>query len=222
MNCLLICPYFGEFPSWMAHYWVNASRLADHGYTIFVPQDEDDFRARVRAKMGIECPPMWGTGNVWDFRPALAELYDDVVEEYDWWGHTDFDCVYGRVENYMTPQYLDGVDIYANHHDYICGAWTLYRNTEVVNSLFRESPVWQQKMEDPNPTGWAEVEYTHVVDAAHAAGRINRKYEVLQTRDWNRFDSCWLREDGALMEGNDERMLAHFRRSKVYPERCKL
>jgi hypothetical protein len=165
---------------------------------------------------------MTGTGNVWDFRPALAELYADKLEGYDWWGHTDFDCVYGRVERFITPEFLDGVDIYANHHDYICGAWTMYRNTPAVNSLFRRSSVWQQKMQDPNPTGWAEAEFTRVVDDAHEEGVLRRVYKTMQTADWNRFDTCWLREDGALMEGNEERMLAHFRRSKVYPERCKL
>lgn len=222
MNCVLICPYFGTQPNWMNHYWANAKRLEQHGYHFLLDTDEDGFRKRVKKHLRISCPPMTGTGNLWDFRPALAELYPEVVEEFEWWGHTDFDCVYGRVETYMTPEFLDGVDIYANHHDYICGAWTLYRNSEVVNNLFRDSPVWEEKMTGSSPTGWAEMEFTTAVDAAHADGRLVRKYEVLQTRDWNSFDRCWLREDGALMEGTEERMMAHFRRTKQYPGRCRL
>lgn len=217
---ILICPYFGELPSWMDHYWANAERLTQHGYNFLLDDDENAFRDRVRERLHIEPPPMWGTGKIWDFRPALGFLYEKEIEGAAWWGHTDFDCVYGRVERWLTPGFLADLDIFSNHVDYICGPWTIYRNNALVRRLFMESPFWEAKMEDPMPSGWAEKEFTGTVDAWHEGGVIRRRYEYLQTENLNSFSTLKLHDDGRLTEGGNEVFMAHFRRTKVYPLGC--
>jgi hypothetical protein len=216
---LLVCPYFGPQPDWMPHFWKNAARLGPLGYDFLVETDESSFRERVDRVLGIECPPMSGTGNIWDFRPAFGVLYAEELEGYDWWGHTDFDVVYGRVENWVTEEFLAGLDIHSNHRDYICGFWTLYRNCKTVNELFYSAENWQHWMESGVPSGWAETEYTQVVDAFHEAGEIRRAYSFWQTRDLNNYDTLHFDED-RLMEGDTEVFTAHFRRKKEYPVGC--
>ena len=217
---VLVCPYFGVLPSWMNHYWENAERLQEHGYNFLLDDDEDAFRSRVRELLDIEPPPMYGTGKVWDFRPALGYLYAQELEGFEWWGHTDFDCVYGRVERWLTDEVLADLDIFSNHIDYICGPWTLYRNCKLVNELFLEDPFWAAEMQDPHATGWAERSFTATVDAHHQAGELRRRYELWQTRDWDSFDTLRLHPDGRLTEGREEVMMAHFRRTKEYPRGC--
>jgi len=217
---VLICPYFGNLPPWMDHYWRNAERLREHGYNFLLDYDEQEFRERVREKLGIEPPPMWGTGKIWDFRPALGYLYADEIAGYEWWGHTDFDCVYGRVERWLTDEFLAGLDIFSNHIDYICGPWTLYRNIRVVNELFQEDPYWAQNMRSPTSTGWAETTFSATVDAFHRGEAIRRRYELWQTRNWDSFDTVRLEADGRLIEGREEVFMAHFRRTKQYPQGC--
>jgi hypothetical protein len=218
---VLICPYFGEQPEWMDHYWKNAQRLESLGYDFLLDTDEEDFRDRVNRILGIECPKMTGTGNIWDFRPALGELYAEEIKGYEWWGHTDFDCVYGRVENWITEEFLEDLDIHSNHRDYICGFWTLYRNCAAVNELFYSAENWKHWMESGVPSGWAETEFTAVVDAFHQSGEINRKYTFWQTKDLNNYDKIhW--DGDKLMEGNEEIAMLHFRRTKQYPEGAKI
>lgn len=216
---LFVCPYFGDMPSWMDHYWRNARRLRAQGYDFLVDTDEEAFHERVKDRLGITCPTMVGTGKTWDFRPALGVLYEEEIRGYDFWGHTDFDCVYGRVEEWVTDAFLSDLDIHSNHHNYICGFWTLYRNQPFVNELFSLHPEWQEIMESATPYGWAETGFTEIVDTFAESGELAREYTFWQTKNLNNYDLLhW--EDGKLMEGNTEVMVAHFRRTKEYPPRC--
>jgi len=219
-KCMVV-PYFGQYPEWFDLWMRNTERMREHGYDFLFDTDEQDFRKRVWRKLGIECPPMNGTGRVWNFRPAFGMLYEDEIKEFDFWGHTDFDCVYGRVEDWVTANFLDGLDVHSNHDDYICGPWTLYRNTPVVNTMFQATGEWKERMEgDDWSHGWAEKGFTQIVDNFHAEGLIRRQYTKWQTRSQDDFSTCVLHEDGRLTEGGTECMMLHFRRTKQYPVGC--
>lgn len=222
---VLIVPFFGQLPDWYENWERNVERMREFGYDFLHDEDEDSFRDRVRDKLGIEPPPMENTGRVWNFRPAFGVLYEDEIKDFDWWGHTDFDVVYGRVENWYTDDFLADFDIAANGFDYISGPWTLYRNTPVVNTLFLQTDEWRGRMEGEDAShGWAEKGFTEIVNNYH---RIRRRYDYFQTKDLNDFSTLTLHDDGRLMEGNTEVCLAHFRRAvgpdgnKTYPKGCR-
>lgn len=202
----------------MPYYERNIARLSEHGYDRLVTDDLRGFKARVGEILGIECPIEPGGGKIHDYRAVFGVLFAEELEGYDFWGHTDFDCVYGRVQEYVTDDFLSRLDIYSNHWSYICGPWTLYRNTPLVNNLFRYHHNWRGHLEDPITSGWVEKSYSDIVDARHEAGDLRRVYKTWQV--WE--DLSKLHFDGdLLMDGNKEVMMAHFRRTKKYPEGCK-
>lgn len=215
---VMVCPYFGDYPPWMDHWRDNVVRLTEHGYTFVLDTDEDAFRTRVREILDIEPPPMAGTGNVWDFRCAFGVLYAHEIGSAEWWGHTDFDCVYGRVELWIDDDTLYPLDLLSNHDTYVCGPWTLYRNKPIVNGLFAVTDEWRHEMSRDGSNGWVEKGYTQIVEKYRAA--IRRRYVLWQTKDWNNFDTLKLHADGRLTEGDTEVMMAHFRRTKEYPAGC--
>ena len=49
---------------------------------------------------------------------------------------------------------------------------------------------------------------------------LRRVYTNWQTRNLDRFDAVHFEGD-KLMEGREEIMVAHFRRTKEYPRRCR-
>lgn len=207
----------------MEAYWQNAERLHDHGYDFLMEDDEDAFRDRVRDILAIETPKMANTGRVWNFRPAFGLLFADEIKEYDFWGHCDFDMVFGRVERWYTDEYLSGLDITANCPNYISGPWTLYRNCLIVNTLFLQTDEWIGRMEGEDfAHGWAEKGFTEIVDRNHDRRMIVRRYDRWQTSNLDDFSSLRLLPDGSLMEGDTEVCLAHFRRTKQYPQGCKV
>lgn len=219
-KCFIV-PYFGDYPEWMPYWESNTERMREHGYDFLFDTDEQDFQRRVERTLGIECPPMTGTGRIWNFRPALGVLYKNEIKEFDWWGHCDFDCVFGRVEQWVTDEFLLDLDVHSNHDDYICGPWTLYRNTPVVNTMFLNTDEWAERMGgDDWSHGWAEKGFTQIVDGYHDGGLIRRQYTKWQTRSQDDFSTCVLHEDGRLTEGNTECMMLHFRRTKQYPLGC--
>lgn len=216
---LLIVPFFGELPPWFDRWRESIGRLEPYGYDVLLDRDEDGFRERADKILAVDAPPLAGTGKAWDFRPALGVLYDEELAGYDFWGHTDLDVVYGRVWEWITDEFLDSVDLHSNHHDYVCGFWSTYRNKPPVNELFRRTPNWAGLMESPRASGWIETAYTATVDQAHRRGEIRRAYTHWQTEDLNNYDT--LRWDGdRLVEGDREVFAAHFRRTKAWPEQC--
>lgn len=203
----------------MPQYWENTKTLQNYGYDWLLDTNIEGFKKRVADKLGFESNIMEGTGMLHNYRPAFGLLYENEIKGYDFWGHTDFDCVYGRVDKFISDNLLSQLDIHSNHHNYISGPWSLYRNIPKINTLFEGVPDYKGLMLDVRSNGWAEKEFTQVVDREAAAGNIKRLYTfwLSHTADdlthlhWNKMNPR------SLMDGDDEIMMCHFNRKKIYP-----
>jgi hypothetical protein len=201
---IFILPFFGQLPSWIDKWKENMGHL---NYDYIIDEDLDGFKDRVRRILAIEPNIISGTGKVWDYRPALGLLYEEEIKGYTHWGHTDFDCVYGDVDSYEPKEY----DIWSNHHNYIMGAWSIYKNNPVVNRAFKLHPEWKQIMSSSEITAWVEKSYTEIVN-----DNLNVVYTHYQTKSPDNFNNLTY-NNGKLYDGKDEIMMAHFRHTKVYP-----
>jgi hypothetical protein len=208
---LLIVPWFGPLPTWIDAYTADTLRLPESGYTWLLDQDLRRFKARCRDRLGVDCPIKPGTGKIWDYRPALAVLYRDEIAGFDYWGHTDLDCVYGNPATFEDE--LDGADVWTDGWDYVNGPWTLYRNAPELNTLFAACDGWAERLADPVVSGWVETVYSDHVKRELGAGFHQT---LLQAEDLDAF--AGLERDGdRLLEHGREVLLAHFRRTKTYP-----
>lgn len=211
MKKLFITPWFGELPTWFDHYLKNIESLKAKGYDFLMPTDLADFKQRCADRLGVTCPIEPGTGKLHDFRMALGLLYQEEAVGYDFWGHTDFDCVYGKVDDFVTDEFLQDLDIHSDCPDYVCGPWTLYRNIDQVNTLFYQQADWKSRLEETASTGWVEREYSRLVE------RSGLRYKYTLFHAYTDPESLYYREDGRLYSGSREIMMYHFRRTKVWP-----
>ena len=212
INKIFIMPYFGDFPYWFEEYKKHfEEQLRPKGYDWLLDTDLEGFKKRVKDKLGIEYLGLPGGGKVWDFRASLGLLYDDEIEGYDFWGHTDLDCVYGDVDKWVTDEFLSGLDVHSNHHEYVNGPWTLYRNIPEVNNLFFKAD-WKKYMCIPEPTGWVEGPYSRALEASG----IRYKYTFWQGNPYTENPNLKLIE-GKLYQDGEEIMTFHFKRSKKWP-----
>lgn len=209
---IFICPYFGDFPEWMGEYIKEAEGLKQYGYDFLLDTDLEGFKKRVKSILGLDCPIIRGTGKVWDYRPALGLLYAQEVKGYDFWGHTDFDCVYGKVDEWVTDDFLRKLDLHSNHETYVNGCWSLYRNNDRVNNLFKDYPFWQEKMRYSDPNGWVEEEYSRTLEKSG----LKYKYTFWQGNPYTTTPNL-IKENGRLYQDGKEIMMFHFRRSKRWP-----
>jgi hypothetical protein len=201
---IMITPFFGKLPEWFDKYEMAK------GYDWLLDRDLEGFNKRIE-KLGM--PPITeGTGKVWDYRCALGLLYQDEVKEYNFWGHTDFDMVYGDVEKFFPDSFLENLDIHSNHSTYICGPWTMYRNIERVNNLFMECPNWKEYMSDPEANGWTEGPYSRKVETSG----LRYKYTFNQGNPYTKTPNL-TKENGKLYQDGTEIAMFHFRNSKKWP-----
>lgn len=145
----MIVQWVGPLPSWIDAWLANTQRVTDAGYgwEFLLDHDIDSIRLRI-ASLGVECPPLVGR-KLCDYRPALGEMYENVVKDFDFWGHTDLDCVYGNLWEFVSDELLAGCDIYSNDpYPNLCGPFSLYR-TDTASHVFRDAEDWRDIFEDP-------------------------------------------------------------------------
>lgn len=207
---LLICPFFGQLPEFFFEWKESAETLKKYGYDIYFTQSLREFDARCFKAFGFTSAIIAGTGKLWDYRCAFGELFAEEIKGYDYWGHTDFDVVYGNIYHFMPDDLIKDFDIITDEKNYIGGHWTLYKNDPKINSLFRSFHGWGAIMLDSKPSGWVEKEFTQ--HAENASVKI--LYKPVQASR----DNKWLLlKDGALYQNGKEVMLAHFRDQKRWP-----
>lgn len=189
---LMIVPWVGPLPDWTRQWLANIADVqqAGHGWEFLLDVDEQEIRARIE-ELGVTCPTLKGR-KLCDYRPAFGEMYADEVAGFDFWGHTDLDCVYGRLWDFVTDDLLADIDIYSNDpYPQMCGPFSLYR-TATASHVFRDAPNWQQVFEDPTHHAFDE---TGIAPTIVASGlRVRHEH----------------------FEGADS-MYLHFPSDKVYP-----
>lgn len=201
-----ITPYFGEFPEWMSKF------NPPDGYAWLLDTDLAKFRKRVKEKLGIEYPGIYGNPKVWDYRCALGLLYEEEIKKFDYWAHWDFDMVFGDVNKWFPDDELKLLDVWSNHDTYVNGCFSLYRNVDRVNNLFKKCPEWKTIMQDEVPTGWVEQEYSRCLETSG----LSYRYSFFQ--GWPYTSTPNLKKvNGKLYQDGQEIAMFHFRRSKKWP-----
>lgn len=203
---MLICPYFGDFPPWMDKFEFPK------GYDSIIDTDLEKFKQRVGDVLGIKCPIEYGSPKVWDYRGSFGLLYKDELKGYKYYGHCDFDMVFGDVNKWFPDEFIGQYDIISNHHSYVNGCFSLYSNIERVNTLFMQFPNWQIFLDKPHPNGWIEQEYSRLLEHS----MLPYKYCFYQ--GWPYTTTPNLRkEQERLYQDGEEIAMFHFRRSKKWP-----
>ena len=109
----------------------------------YVEATWDDLTDRVKNRLfrGQEPGEMRSVGNYYkinDFKPLFAYLFPEVVEGYSWWGYMDSDLVVGNLRRFLNEERLLNYDIISGvKTHYTTGPFMLYRNTPVINELFK-------------------------------------------------------------------------------------
>lgn len=97
----------------------------------FVKTTFDEIRTRFQGEFDFPIT-LNSAYKLCDFRPAYGDIFTDYFAAYDWWGHCDFDMMFGD----LTPvvqvvRKLIYVKIFRRGH------LSLYRNSADINSIYR-------------------------------------------------------------------------------------
>jgi hypothetical protein len=168
--CLIIC-FFGKLPPYADCVLRSCQLNPDIDWLIFTDDQtprnfppnvhvknttlaelQGLFSAKVGFAVNLSAPRL-----LCQFRPAYGFFFEDVLKGYDFWGHCDFDMIFGDLRKFLREDILSAYDKILNR-----GHLAVYRNTPTVNRYFMlEAPGCPSYREvfaskDTNPVGFDE------------------------------------------------------------------
>jgi len=240
--CLVAC-YFGSWPKYVDLFLGSCRRNPSVDFLLFsdcgplsdappnvqvVPMELEEVRDRIRQKLGVK-PSITSPYGMCDFKPTYGVLFDDYLYEYEFWGCTDLDLIYGDIRSLVTDDLLAENDIVAAKKYYLTGFFFLFRNEERVNHLYRKSRDAKRVLESTRHFSFTECNHqwdalikgasisdldtdiesmTEVIRREEQAGRIRTHFSNLSREIMTGDPYTW--EEGILYEGEKERLLLHF------------
>lgn len=155
---------FGAPFAWTPKYLENVAKLGEYGWywKIFTPNKYENVPANVEIvnmtieeysdlveqKLGVN-PKLtitkYGTPSkhITDYYIFSGVVFEDYIKDFDFWGITNMDVVYGRLDHYLPDTYLQDCDVFTDDVDAINGVFCLWRNNSEINNLFKNIPDWQ-------------------------------------------------------------------------------
>jgi len=94
-----------------------------------------------------------------DLRPAFGVIFNEYLDETRFWGTCDLDVLFGDIRKFITAELLDTYDIISAKREYLIGHFTLYRNADNVNNLFRCSADYWQVFTSPQSFAFDECNF---------------------------------------------------------------
>lgn len=245
---ILIIPYFGKWPLWFDAYLISIAanptikwlcptdceipQIHPENIT-FLPTTLPELNQHVNRVVEANVP--LNPRKFCDLKPAYAEIFAEQVRGFDFWGICDMDIIWGDIRKYMTEDILNEYDIISSRKENISGHFNLFRNTEKINSLYKELPNYKILYEEPQFKWTDETVLSNFIknDPAFRDFELKVYWPTILINQERGIDSHqeyhldkWLWKDGKMLEiegGNpiNEVMYLHFinwKRTMKYSE----
>lgn len=185
---VLLTPYFGKLPKWINLYletckWnptIDWIIFSDHRFKYeeiknvkFVRMTKGEFNIlagdRLKLKVNINNPY-----KLCDFRPTYGVIFKEYLANYDFWGYVDLDILFGDIRKFITEDLLEQYEIISAYKPFLSGHFTIYKNQDMINDLYKESANYKEIMEDmKRHHGFAERNFTKTVKRAAEKKKVN-------------------------------------------------
>ena len=174
-----------------------------------------------------------------DHYVAWGQVFHRYIRDVDYWGITNFDVVYGRLDRFIPDEILGQFDIWSDDGSpAINGIFTLFSNDDRINNLFRLVPDWETSFTVHEPAAFDEIQMTNLVRKLSESGEIEfghpahfgyHSYDRLVQHQPK--PNLYIAEDGALIERFEDHVHApslvdhygreilafHFSKTKTWP-----
>lgn len=144
-KCVLILPYFGKFNNYFPLFLKSCGSNAEYDWLIFTDcKEQFDYPINVHViettlqkvkklaekKFGFDVC-LKNAYKFCDYKPAYGFLFEEYIDQYEYWGHCDCDLIFGKLGEFLNSLFeLQYDKIFAAGH------LTLYRNDYENNRRF--------------------------------------------------------------------------------------
>lgn len=253
MRKVFLQTQFGTPHPWTQQYFDHFQKLAEfgwymkvftpnpwpsHGNVEIVPMTLEEFDEHIQRTCGVHPGNFVRNGApdklVSDYYPAYGHILQGYIEGFGYWGHTNWDMVYGRLDHFIPDEKLAECDIWSDDVDAINGIFCFYANNERVNNLFRRVPDWQHCFTTHEPCAFDEHRMTLAVremrgEICFGCPRYFPFHSYDRLPQHRPTPQLYMEPDGALIERYEdplaqpkrhygrEIMAFHFSRTKRWP-----
>lgn len=96
-----------------------------------------------------------------DFKPAYGVILSDFLENYEYWGITDVDIIFGRIREFITVEVLENFEVISVRNDYPTGSFMIFENNEKINRLFKKSKDYKKVFTSDKHYCFDECNFVH-------------------------------------------------------------
>lgn len=161
-SIVLLIPYFGSWPSWFAFFLESCRHNEDINWIFYtdcpIPENAPlnikftrmsfaEYKKQVSDRLGIAFEPQ-SPYKLCDLKPAFGYIHENDIKEYDFWGFSDIDLVYGKLRDYFTTDKLSRYWLISTHSRRVSGHFCLMRNNQKMRSAFMRMKDWKRRLSD--------------------------------------------------------------------------
>lgn len=133
-------------------YWkiFTPCKIKGKGNLEVIPMSIEEFDKRIEDRCGViphnYIDPSFNAPHklTSDYYPAYGLLMNEYLNDFDYWGHTNWDVVYGRLDHFYPDYLLKEYEIIADENNEISGPFTFYKNNDKINNLFKRVDGWKE------------------------------------------------------------------------------
>jgi hypothetical protein len=143
---VLIVPYFGQLPPWMDCYLFSCKMNPQFDFIFYTDNLElKAISSNIKIKtMTFQeyCDLVSRSLNInfshsnpyklCDLKPYYGYIHQHEIKNYDFWGFSDIDLIYGKLDNFITDKILETSDFISSMPSRVSGHFFLMRNIESV------------------------------------------------------------------------------------------
>ena len=173
-SIVLIGVWFGPWPAWIDFFLLSCRANRTIDWLIFSDQAPPDstpenvkikptsfseYKAFASSRLSVTFGADIPSYKLCELKPALGYLHQEHIRDYDFFGFTDFDVIYGAIKSIYDDDILERYDALSTHTTQVSGHLFLMRNTRKMRSAFMTIPRWKAIFEEELYAGFDEHEF---------------------------------------------------------------
>jgi hypothetical protein len=114
-----------------------------------------------------------------DFKPTFGVIFENFLENYDFWGHGDIDLIFGDIRKFVTEDILSKYEIITSLEAYIAGHFTLYKNNPKINNLYKEVRNYESLLQAEHYKCFDELNFNKTVNQLKQKNELKCHFQTL-------------------------------------------
>lgn len=160
----IVIPFFGKIPSYFKLFLASSSKLtavqffivSDIQYSSKLPNNVSfqystlqELENLVYKEVGIY-PNLSSPYKLCDLKPLYGAIFKDLLSPFQYWGCCDIDQVFSAEYNNVLKELIaQKYDIINTLDTYTHGPFMLFKNTEKINQLYKQSRDYAEVVQSP-------------------------------------------------------------------------